>query len=317
MARVVYADLRCLQDPAFQRRGIGRHVASLLRTRTANGNFACTVIALIDESLGPLPAEFAALVDEIALPSDASIPESSAIYVDCSPMTHDPRFGLRFTSDARFVKVAIVYDFIPFDRPGYLATQAARTEYLVKLARLRNFNFYLPISNYSAGRLSAILGIPGREICVTGAAVRNSLRKAQTCRPSALSPYDRPTPYFFSLGGGDRRKNTEAAVCAVRRLNETQPKKILLKVAGGYGSNYKSYLLGLAGHPEGEGFLEFLSGVDDDTLADLYAGSIATIVPSHIEGFSLPIIEAPTCGAPVIASLCDAHLELIATIEAT
>lgn len=317
MARVVYADLRCLQDPAFQRRGIGQHVASLLRARIENAKFAWTVIGLIDESLGPLPSEYAALVDEITLPSNASISGNRAIYIDCSPMTHDPRFSLRFTSDASFVRAAIVYDFIPFDRPGYLATQAGRTEYLLRLARLRNFNFYLPISNYSAGRLSEILGISRREICVTGAPVRNSLLMAQTGRQSASSPYHRPDPYFFALGGGDRRKNIEAAVMAVGRLNETRPNKIRLKLVGDYQSDYKSDLLSLAGPLEGEGFLDFLSGVDDNTLADLYAGSIATIVPSHIEGFSLPIIEAPTCGAPVIASLCDAHLELIATIEAT
>jgi glycosyltransferase involved in cell wall biosynthesis len=315
MARSVYVDLRCLQDPAFQGRGIGRHVASLLRTRAEN--VAWTVIGLVDESLGPLPAEYAALVDEIALPSNASVSDSRAIYIDCSPMTHDPRFSLRFTSNASFLKAAIVYDFIPFGRPGYLVTQAARTEYLLKLARLRNFNFYLAISSYSAGRLSEILGISRREICVTGAAVRNSLLKPRTSRQSPSSPYDRPDPYFFSMGGGDRRKNTEAAVSAVRRLNETQPKKIRLKVAGGYGPSYKSDLLGLAGHAEGEGFLEFLSAVADDDLADLYAGSIATIVPSYIEGFSLPVVEAPACGAPVIASVCGAHLELITPIEAT
>ncbi len=315
MARAVYADLRCLQDPEYQGRGIGQHVASLLRTR--GGEVAWNVIGLIDESLGSVPPEYAALVDEITVPSRVSDSERRAIYLDCSPMTHRPRFSLPFTSDTRFVKAAIVYDFIPFDRPGYFASQTARTEYLLKLARLRNFNFYFPISNYSAGRLSEILGISRREICVTGAAVRDSLLRAQIRNQSAPSPYDRPDPYFFSLGGGDRRKNTEVAVSAVRKLNETQPKRILLKVVGHYDDTYKSDLLNLAGHGEGEGFLEFLSVVDDDTLGDLYSGSIATIVPSHIEGFSLPIVEAAVCGAPAIASVCGAHMELITPIEAT
>jgi glycosyltransferase involved in cell wall biosynthesis len=314
---VVYADLRCLQDPRFQQRGIGHHVASLLRSRAGSGHSAWTVVGLIEESLGDLPSEYAGLVDEIALSSNASIQQRKAIYLDCSPMTHDPRFSLRFTSNASLLKAAIIYDFIPFDWPGYLPTQAVRTEYLLKLARLRNFDFYLPISNYSAGRLSEIIGISRHDVCVTGAGVRNSLLRAHNRRQCAQSPYDRLDPYFFSLGGGDRRKNLEAAVFAVRRLNETRPDKIRLKVAGDYEYNHRSDLLNIAGHAEGEGFLEFLRGVDDDTLADLYAGSIATIVPSHIEGFSLPLVEAPICGAPVIASLCDAHLELNAAIEAT
>jgi glycosyltransferase involved in cell wall biosynthesis len=317
MSPVVYADLRCLQDPRFQRRGIGHHVVSILRSRSENGNPAWPVVGLIDDSLGDLPTEYVALVDEITLSSNAAISQTGAIFLDCSPMTHDPWFTLRFTSSAGFLKAAIIYDFIPFDWPGYLPTQAARTEYLVKLARLRSFNFYLPISNYSAGRLSEILGISQREVSVTGASVRNSLYRAHDRSQSAPSPYDRHAPYFFSLGGADRRKNTEVAVVAVRRLNETHAKNILLKVVGHYERDYKSHLLSLAGHSEGEGFLRFLSGVEDDILADLYSGSIATIVPSHIEGFSLPVVEAAVCGSPVIASICGAHMELISHTEAT
>ena len=71
MPPVVYADLRCWQDPAFQRRGIGQHAASLLRSRAESGKSAWTVIGLVDESLGPVPSEYAALVDEIKLSSDA------------------------------------------------------------------------------------------------------------------------------------------------------------------------------------------------------------------------------------------------------
>jgi glycosyltransferase involved in cell wall biosynthesis len=313
----VYADLRCLQEPCFERRGIGNHVASLLRSRRESGNSAWTVIGLVDEALADLPPEYAALVDGITQPANAPIPQTRAIYLDCSPMTQDPRFSLSLTSNGGILKAAIVYDFIPFDRPGYLPTQASRTGYLLKLARLRNFNFYLPISKYTSGRLSEILGISESEVCVTGVAVRNSLLRACNRGQLAPSAYDRPDPYFFSLGGGDRRKNIEAAILAVRKLNETQAKQIRLKVVGDYQSAYKSELFSLAGHAEGGGFLEFLSGVDDDTLAHLYAGSIATIVPSYIEGFSLPVIEAAGCGAPVIASICDAHLELITPIEAT
>ena len=147
-------------------------------------------------------------------------------------MTHASWFSLHFTSNAGFLKAAIVYDFIPFDWPGYLRTQVERIEYLAKLARLRNFNFYLPISNYSAGRLSGILGISRSDVSVTGASVRNSLYEATARRRCTPSPFDRGDPYFFSLGGGDRRKNTEAAVAAVRRLNEKQSPKIVLKGGG-------------------------------------------------------------------------------------
>ncbi len=129
------------------------------------------------------------------------------------------------------------------------------------------------------------------------------------------TPYDNPHPYFFTLGGGDRRKNTEAAVAAVRRLQLTHP-RIGLKAVGHYDAHYKADLLREAGHAEGEGFLEFHAGVDDETLVELYSGAIATIAPSHIEGFSLPVVESAVCGAPVIASNCGAQMELIDQADA-
>lgn len=312
----IYADLRCLQDPRFQRRGIGYHVASLLRSRPKDDSAAWRVVGLIDDSLGDLPPEYAALADEVTRASNVTVSEDGALFLDCSPMTHDPMFSLQLTSHAALLKATIIYDFIPFDWPGYLPNQAARIEYLARLARLRTFNFYLPISHYSADRLSEIVGVSHSAITITGVSVRNSFYDAGP-KSFLPSPYEQPNPYFFCLGGGDRRKNTETAVAAVRRLNESQSKKFALKVVGHYDPAYKSDLLRAAGHPEGEGFLELLTDVKDGVLAELYAGSIATIVPSYIEGFSLPVAEAAVCGSPVIASVCGAHMELITESEAT
>lgn len=231
MSPTVFADLRCLQDPLYQGRGIGQHVASILRSRVESGCATWTVVGLVDDSLGELARDFVALVDEVTPALNASISRSGAIFLDCSPMTHDPRFTLPFIANANFLKAAIVYDFIPMDRPGYLPTQAARIDYLAKLARLRSFSFYLPISHYSSDRLFDLLGVSRRDIAVTGASVRSSLYRIRDRRRFMPSPYERPNPYFFSLGGGDRRKNTEAAVEAVRRFNETQPENIVLKLS--------------------------------------------------------------------------------------
>ncbi len=42
--------------------------------------------------------------------------------------------------------------------------------------------------------------------------------------------------------------------------------------------------------------------MDDATLADLYRAAAVTAYPSLYEGFGLPVVEAMSCGCPVVAS---------------
>lgn len=311
MDPVIYADLRCLQDSLYQFRGIGYHVSCLLQQRRRSPCASWKLVGLVDDALGDLPPRYSSLVDEISPVWNPTTPKGGAVYIDGSPMTHSPHLTTRFMANPTFLNAAVIYDFIPLDWPGYLPSASLRADYFSKIARLRNFDLYFPISEYSAFRLAQIISTPPDRTVVTGASVRSTLYDTMRRRPIRRSPYETERPYFFSLGGGDRRKNTEAAVAAVRELNADQGTLIGLKVVGHYDPTYRADIMRAAGHADGAGFLEFRSGVDDETLADLYSGAIATICPSHIEGFDLPIVESAVCGTPVIASTCGAHLDLV------
>lgn len=50
------------------------------------------------------------------------------------------------------------------------------------------------------------------------------------------------------------------------------------------------------------GNVEFLGRVDDDRLSRLYAGATCFVSSSLYEGFGLPLLEAMTCGCPVVCS---------------
>jgi glycosyltransferase involved in cell wall biosynthesis len=316
MQPVIYVDLRCLQDPDYRVRGIGHHLAALLRTRERSSFSNWKTIGLTNPQSPKLPHEYALLVDEVSSSVNPCCNGAPAVFVDGTPMTHDTRFNIRFQNHPAFFCAAVLYDFIPLEWPGYLPTVASRIDYLGKMARLRNFDLFLPISEYTAWRLSELLGVSRGRISVTGASVRRSLYELRNRLEIVSSPYDEKRPYFLIVVGPDMRKNPEVAVKAVRCLNLVYGQRIPLKVAGHYHDAYKRDLLRLACHAEGEGFLEFCPDIRDEELARLFAGALATIAPSHIEGFSLPIVEASVCGCPVVASTCAAQMELIEQTEA-
>ena len=48
--------------------------------------------------------------------------------------------------------------------------------------------------------------------------------------------------------------------------------------------------------------VEFVSGVTDERIVELYAEAEIAVVPSLYEGFSLPAIEAMACGVPLVTT---------------
>ncbi len=57
--------------------------------------------------------------------------------------------------------------------------------------------------------------------------------------------------------------------------------------------------------------VQFVHGVSDERLVELYAQAEAAVVPSLYEGFSLPAIEAMACGVAVVATTGGALPEVV------
>jgi glycosyltransferase involved in cell wall biosynthesis len=62
-----------------------------------------------------------------------------------------------------------------------------------------------------------------------------------------------------------------------------------------------------------EDIVHTISGVSDEELARLYGEAEVAIVPSLYEGFSLPAIEAMSCGVAVVATTGGALPEVVGT----
>jgi glycosyltransferase involved in cell wall biosynthesis len=105
------------------------------------------------------------------------------------------------------------------------------------------------------------------------------------------------------VGGFDRRKNLERLLQAYKLLLARSCTEKLLLV-GSSGQNKSLYydMPQLMTTYDFKDDVEIKSNVDDDQLAQLYASARVLVMPSLVEGFGLPILEAMGCGCPVATS---------------
>lgn len=90
-----------------------------------------------------------------------------------------------------------------------------------------------------------------------------------------------------------RTENPEAHLVIIGRTKEKSATPALIE------------RLGLTGH------VEFVSGVPQERIVELYAEAQVAVVPSLYEGFSLPAIEAMACGVPLVATTGGALPEVV------
>lgn len=299
---VCLVDLRCLQDPAYAGRGIGRHARALL-DHARDGLPGMRLTGIADPALPPLPPAVQALFDEVRLTAYTGALAEPCCFVQLSPMTHDPLFTARLLHHPAIPAATVVYDFIPLQEPErYLPGPGPRLDYHLALRWLARYQLFLPISADAGARLAALLGVPGQRITVTGASLDAWF--------DTLAP---GTPrHVLVIGGGDPRKNPECAVRAHARAGPLQTAGVPLIITGDYPAEWlhqqQSVAAGLGGDPA---LVQAPGHVGEAQLLALYADALCVVTPSRAEGFSLPVIEAMAAGAPALASDIPPHRELL------
>lgn len=307
MTRDFIVDARCLQDRGFAQRGVGSHTMSLLSGGLAMPEVrtAFRFVALADRTLPDLLPDHRLLFAELRnVAYDTGL--TAPVLFSPSPMTHDPFFVARLQGRPGGIGVALVHDFIPHDQPDrYLRSVSERIAYYARLARLRHYDALFPNSEYTRGRLEAVVPNVPSLIVVTGVALRDTM-----CTSIGDPTEDRR--FILLPSGDDWRKNPEVVVLAHAASRVLQLMRVPLVVTGLHDLNRQRALRDIAARRGGRSdLLQFIPFIDDATLCRLYKESLTVVVPSRIEGFSIPVIEAGSQGATVIASDCAAHCELV------
>jgi glycosyltransferase involved in cell wall biosynthesis len=110
---------------------------------------------------------------------------------------------------------------------------------------------------------------------------------------SPVSPESSSLEYFLCVGNGMPHKNVEILLRAIRGTD------LKLKCVGISEEAKRRMMAQFSDVGEQ---VQFLRGVDDTKLIELYRNAIALLLPSLEEGYGFPPLEAMACGTPAIVS---------------
>lgn len=200
-------------------------------------------------------------------------------------LLHVPHFLVPFT---RLPVVTTLFDTITLrfpPNPRGLAYATAMMQWAaMRAARV------IAISQAAKDDLLAAFDVPSEKVAVTHLAAGEHFFRARDAHP--------PYRYFLFPGRVAKHKNLPVLLRAFETVRRRDP-DLRLVLTGERLEPYEQ-LPGVIGR----GFLP------DDELAATYAGALALVMPSAMEGFGLPALEAMAAGAPVITSTAPALVEI-------
>lgn len=215
----------------------------------------------------------------------------------------------------------ILYDLIPLvESEKYLADSISKSHYYRKLDDLGRADILLSISEYSKHEAVCELDFSPEKIKNISSAVDNKFRKIDVdieFEKLLQVKYGFSKKFMMYTGSFDQRKNHEYLIKAFAMLPyELRHTYQLLIVGNGWEGIYNHLKdVGLkAGLSEHD--LVFLGKVEDEELLALYNMCSLFVFPSLREGFGLPVLEAMSCGVPVIGSNTTSIPEVIGNEKA-
>lgn len=152
---------------------------------------------------------------------------------------------------------------------------------------LKNSLRVLTVSDFSRDEISDHYRIPRSKIHVVPNGVSDYFRQSFRYDSQAV-------PYALAVSSPNAHKNIARLVDAFRDIDRLPIDRLVVVGAQSRSFSQQSYAIPPS--------VEFVGGVDDATLRELYAGAEVFVFPSLYEGFGIPPLEAQAAGTPVAAS---------------
>jgi glycosyltransferase involved in cell wall biosynthesis len=221
----------------------------------------------------------------------------------CLSTFENPKQVIPIPKSSEYKRVGILYDLIPRIFPELLLiSKENKQRYAWLLQNLQGFDLLLSISGESKKSWvdSNLSKIP-IEVIGGGSRFQSNIQ-------THLSSFDKRFG-ILAVGAEQKHKNLELLLVAYLMLDKKLQQTHDLILVGIRSKGEKKRLMKLANQTHGAVMIP--DYLDDRELQDLYLNSRILVMPSLIEGLSLPILEAWEFGLLAIGSKGTVAEELI------
>jgi glycosyltransferase involved in cell wall biosynthesis len=208
----------------------------------------------------------------------------------CDETGADLFISTYYTTPLSTPSVFMAYDMIP----EVLGANLNESMWKEKHHAIRHASAYIAISENTARDLIKVFPeIAHKSVSVAQCGVQSLFSPAsQEDIKGFTNKYGISKPYFISVGGAADYKNSILFFKAFAQLASKQGFEIVCTGSGVVlEGELRNYTLGTVVHK---------LQLNDEELRLAYAGAVALVYPSKYEGFGLPVLEAISCGCPVI-----------------
>ncbi|MGK0289510.1 MAG: glycosyltransferase involved in cell wall biosynthesis [bacterium] len=289
--------------------GIGRYSINLIQNLLQNKNFNYHGFAspLTDFSLLPKNqiklvqgvhnfTQSSLLRGKIILPLQASLSKVELFHtLDNNVISRLP--------NRPYKTVSTIHDLVIFKYPElFTKKHATLVQHMITHA-VKNADHIITVSESTkSDLLQKFPKLKNDRVSVTPlAASEHFTQSSSQSIENIHSKYQLSKTYFLSLGTFEPRKNLKRLIEAFRELKKKPSFEHVGLVLVG-GSGWLDSGIGSNKEELAQEKIYPLGRVDDLDLPPLYSGALSFVYPSIYEGFGLPVLEAMSCGTPVITS---------------
>lgn len=219
----------------------------------------------------------------------------------------EPRHFGPFNLPKKIKRITVIHDLSPLHHPEWHQFASRKLQHFFLPSILKRADYVITNSVFTAQ--DVIQHFPITKNKIKGILLGKESFFTPQVNPTVLTKYKISKPYLLHTGTIEPRKNLGLLLASFENIKRAG-QDLQLVLVGKFGWKSEDFMKKVNASSFKED-IKLLGYVERLELPVLYSAATIFVYPSHFEGFGLPVLEAMSCGTPVVTSDVSSLPEII------